>query len=229
MSATRIGLRLSLVSTLALLAACDPCAGLTQCKTSSQLHYYGRVEERETGRSASGVRVSYVRRGGEEMYPDSIADVSDADGWFELDANVPRDGLVFGDFVIEPPGRPPYTVRWYPLQTRRRAGDGGDLGRLVLQPYFIFIGDVQDTGKRPLADARVTYRQVGGVPATPVDTVLVTDVEGKLVIVFRADAYGVIEGEFTIEPADGRPARVIPVKIHTSHTIHVPYATLLAY
>lgn len=210
------------------VAACDPCFGTVGCNTGPVLNYSGRVIDRETDRPVSGVRVAFERTKGVEMFPSTVSAVSDADGYFTLRGEANEVGWVYGNFIVEPPGLPSYDLE-FRLHSQLRGGEGGDLGRLVLEPYFIFIGDIRDANDRVIPDVHVDFRRTGGVMATPTETSLVAGPAGDFVIVFKADEYGTIEGEFTLRPSDGRPARVVPVEIHTSHTIHLPYGTWLRY
>ena len=209
------------------LPACNPCFGVEACSTDPQLNYTGRVMDRETGVAMPGVKISYIRTGGVEMDHDTLRATSDEDGFFTLHADAAEVGWVDGQFVVEPTDKPSYLVPEVRLHAQRRGGEGGDLGTIVTQPYYIFIGELKDSAGR-LMPATIGFRRTGGVLATPTDTTVSTS-DGYFYIVFRAESYGQIHGEFTVTPAAGGAAKVLPVTIYTSHTIHRPYATPLNY
>ena len=209
------------------LPGCTPCFGVEACSTDPQLNYTGRVVDRETGVAMPGVKISYIRTGGVEMDHDTLRATSDADGFFTLHADAAEVGWVDGQFVVEPTDKPFYMVPLVRLHAQRRGGEGGDLGTIVTQPYFIFIGELKQAGGS-LMPATLTFRRTGGVLATPTDTAVSTS-DGYFYIVFHAESYGQIHGEFVVTPAAGGASKVLPVTIYTSHTIHRPYATPLTY
>lgn len=211
------------------LAACDPCAGLAACGTSPHLNYPGRVVDRDSGKPVSGVRVSFIRVDGVPISPDTATDVSDADGYFLLRAEAAGEGQVRGDYLVEPPGLPAYRVAWQPLVTVNRAGEGKDLGTLVTVPYHVFVGDVSRAAGGSLAGARLRFTRTGGVVASPADTTVTVGPDRAFVIVFRADAYGPIEGTFTLLGAGNDALETVPVTVWTSHTVHLPYSTPLIF
>lgn len=223
--------RMAGLAALGLVAAvqgCDPCSGYAQCEVAPHVTYSGQFVERTTGRKIGGAEVLFVRVDGVELERDTLRARTDADGFFLLSGHALQEGQVRGTFIVNPPDRGGYRVDFVTLRTSTRAGDGGQLGRLVVDPYTVYVALVTDraTGQ-PVPGATVRWRRTGGIMATPADTVLTTTGDALIVIVFRGETHGVIEGEFTVTSASLGAFAPAPVQIWTDWSDRTPYLSYL--
>ena len=162
-------------------SACDECSGVPSCVGSGEVSYTGHFIERRSGRPVAGVAVDFVRSSGVELAVATPHAVSDGDGFFVLRAPALQAGFVTGDLHVRPPAPlQDYTISDVTLKVNRIRGDGGDLGRIVVDPYLFMIGHVYDrvTGA-PLADVRVTARRVSGGRVEPDHATFTTDAGGQ--------------------------------------------------
>lgn len=113
------------------VAACDPCAGVVGCVTSSHVAIQGRLVDVDFGRSVSGARISLVRA--DVATRDSSATTTDDGGNFQVDL-ASKSGTF--DVLVEPSALPPYRVRGLELRSSTRNGDGNVLGVWVNRPAF---------------------------------------------------------------------------------------------
>jgi hypothetical protein len=162
------------------VASCDECAGTPSCTTTPELSYSGQFIDRATGKAIEGVTISFFRRAGAELLSEPTA-ISDDDGFFVLRTPALQEGFVGGDLRIVPPApRVPYTIRDVTLHTNSVRGDGGNLGRLVVEPFLFLVGHVRDRFTHaPLPNAHVTVRRLGGGRLSEDSKSFVTDAGGN--------------------------------------------------
>ncbi|NIT85830.1 MAG: hypothetical protein GWN82_02635, partial [Gemmatimonadetes bacterium] len=148
----------------------------------------------------------------------------DRDGRFVYSVGADQEGTALLQVEVRPPERPSYTVEDLQLRTRTVRGDGVDLGRWVVNPYFIFIGELRmrSTGGPPRyvggQGARVVFHPTGGVPIERAELVAVTDLYGRFLLQARAERPGVVEGRLTVQHPDlPFPDTIDPVKIESDH------------
>jgi hypothetical protein len=150
-------------------SGCGECAGMPSCTTQPTISYTGEFINHKTGKPISGVRVEWVRTHGIEIDDEVIRATSDSRGFFQLQGGSVYLGEVFGELRITPPAPfPEYVVRGVQLTTSRRRGDGGNLGRLVVDPFLILVGEVHDlTTGANVSEGTVTLRRIAGGRADP--------------------------------------------------------------
>ena len=162
------GVAIALVVVAAgLVGGCTECAGTPSCVDEPAISYTGEFINHRTGAAVRGVQVEWVRTGGIELDSDVIRATSDSRGFFKLEMGSVYIGSATGNLRVTPPAPfPPYTIAGVQLETTRRRGDGGNLGRLVVDPFLIIVGEVQDltTGSRVSAGT-VRLRRVSGARA----------------------------------------------------------------
>jgi len=187
-------------------AACDPCAGTASCHMTPEVSYTGQFIERQSGKSVGGVRVAFVRSGGSSLIADTIKAISDQDGFFVLRAGAPQDGVVQGVLVVTPPAPYfSYTVPGVRLSTHRIRGDGGFLGRLVVNPYLQLIAELHDRKtSAAVGGATVTIRQFGPAVVEPATSQTSSAENGRFSWDPRVVAFGDLEVEFEVS-ASGYP------------------------
>jgi hypothetical protein len=229
MRAPRSAVRLPLVALAAasLLSACDPCAGTVGCSVAPRVSYTGRTVHYRENRIVPGVRLEFERTGGVELVDERLVAVSDAEGWFRLVGEAADSaGEVIGRLTVTPP--PPqaaYTVEGVRLRTTAIDGDGGDLGRVVVDPYVALIGEIRSLATRGiLPDAHVEFRRTGGVSLSPAEFLWSTDKGGRFFLSGAPGTYGQVEGELIVQsPALPKVYR-IPFRVDTEWRDGVPEA-----
>jgi len=204
----------------AVLAACDPCAGTPSCRSGAHVSYTVHVVERATGRSVAGTVVTFVRTSGVELVTDTVRSVSDASGFLQLAADAHSDGDVVGNLHVTPVGRPSYDVSGITLHTTTVSGDGGDLGRIVIDPYILFMAEVQNrlvNSSAGIPNATVTFTRTGGLQIDPPTIHVITDSYGRFLLAPAVSQGGTLEGVLTIDAPGFPRSYQIPTRIDTRY------------
>jgi hypothetical protein len=205
--------------------ACDPCAGTASCRSNvDRIAYTGHVVEHSSGRSVAGVQVTFVRSSGPGLGNDTLRATTGTDGFFMLSADAKSAGKIVGTLHVEPPGRPGYDVAGIELNTTRTAGDGGDLGRFVSDPYVVFVGQIRDrlTGDEFAGGyAAVGFQRTGGVAIEPDTIATQADLYGRFFLAPKVEGPGVVEGRLTVR-IEGRGHFVMPLRIETRYRDEAP-------
>lgn len=219
----RIGRRL-LISSFALalltLGACEPCAGTSACESELKVSYTGHVVEYASRQSVARARVTFIRTGGVPLGTDTLVATTDRDGFFRLSSVARAEGEAIGTLFIASPGHPGYSVPGVALRTTRTAGDGGTLGRLVADPFVLFVGELRNRsalGGVTVASATVTFRRTGGIAADPEVIQTVTDIGGRFALAPRVTGNGVLEGTLTVAGPGLARTFQQPVRISTRY------------
>ena len=164
-----------------LLGACGECATTVWCSSEPTLSYSGQFIEHKSGRGVAGVRVTFTRETGISLVADTVVATSDGDGFFRIVANSVENGAVTGTLHVTPP-QPyaPYTVANVRLATSRVRGEGGWLGRMMVNPYLFVVGYVYDRQTQAqIPNAAVTIRRISGGRASEDGITLATDFGGQ--------------------------------------------------
>lgn len=211
---------LVLSALLVALVGCEPCAGTSICGQGVHVSYTGHIVERATQQSVAGARVTFTRTGGIALVSSAINAYTDSHGFFRLAAEASTEGAVIGTLRVAPPGRPSYDVRGLSLQTTTISGDGGNLGRLVADPYIMFIAELRSRllgAGSGLARASVTFRRTGGIRISQEVIATAADAYGRFYLDPQALEPGTLEGIVTVS-APGFPRSYdIPVQIETRY------------
>lgn len=200
---------------LALLGACDPCAGIPSCHGAPEVSFTGQTIEFRSGSPVAGVRLAFVRRSGAVLPGDTLRAVSASDGYFVLRTPAIGDGELAGDLTVTPPAPwPPYTVRDVRLFTSRARGDGGVLGRVVVNPYMLMVGELRERkGDGLIVGGRVTLKRVSGAKIEPDTVTFVTDADGRFFFQPEIIEFGDLVADFEIEAA-GHPRTYLVRQTH---------------
>jgi hypothetical protein len=187
----------------ATLGGCDPCQNLAGCGSGAQhVSETMQVIEHATGRPVGGVRVTLVRTGGVPLERDSVSGVTGRDGMVTLRVGAEEGGTATVAVRVDPPPPwPAYRIADVEVRTYQARGDGGILGRWVVDPYVEYVGEVLDTRTGSgLGGARVSFRRRSG-PAMVPDPV--TDVSesgsGRFLWEPRVLEYGAVVGDVRVE------------------------------
>lgn len=92
----------TLVPTIVLLTACDPCTGISTC-TQPQLNSEGFLLSYTKRIPVANTQVIFERRGGVAISPRVITVYTDSVGRFQLQAQGDEAGLVTGRLSFFPP------------------------------------------------------------------------------------------------------------------------------
>lgn len=188
---------------LAALTACDPCQNLTGCGgAAAQLSQTVQVIEHVTGRPVGGVRVTFVRTGGAPLDRDTLSGTTGGDGMLTLRTGARELGPVTLAVLVAPPARwPAYRIDGVQAETSTGRGEGGILGRWVVDPYVEYVGELFDsrTGA-PLAGARISFTRRAGPLMTPATVSDVVDARGgRFFWGPQVVGYGDILGDVRVE------------------------------
>jgi len=204
---------------LVVFTACEPCAGTASCHVQPELNYSGQVIEHNTGATMGGVEIVFVRKSGPLLTSDTVRVVSRDDGFFELRAAAFSDGTVVGDLTVRsPPPHSPYTVPRVELKTSRVRGDGGILGRIVVDPFMLMVGELRE--RKTLAGivgATVTMRRMSGALFSPDTVVFVTDQDARFFLQPTILDFG--DGTFTAEFELDVPGHERKWLVHQTHKL----------
>lgn len=162
----RVGMSIATVLIVAANTGCDPCAGTPSCHMEPEVSYTGEFIERFSGRSVAGVQVEFIRRGGLLLVADTVRAVSDRDGFFVIRVGAFSEGDVVGALRVTPPEPyQPYTVEGVVLRATRKRGDGGVLGRLVVNPYLQLLGEVRNNATGAIINSAMVTLTTTNDPA----------------------------------------------------------------
>jgi hypothetical protein len=185
------------------LTGCSPCQTLGGCDGSGrQVSETMQVIEHATGRPVGGVRVTFVRTGGAPLDRDSVSAVTDGNGMVTLRAGAAEPGPVALSVRVAPPAPwPAYQIDGVVVESYEGRGEGGILGRWVVDPYVEYVGEMFDSRDgAPLGGARVTFRRLGGPRMEPDSLVDMVEPSGRF---FweprRVVGYGPILGEVRVD------------------------------
>ena len=150
---------------LALVAGCDPCAGVVACHASgSEISYSGRIMEAHTGRGVGGVLVEFRRTGGGHLERDTLQVRTDGEGRYVLAGSLQGDATpVVGDVEIHPPApAAPYVVSGVSLAASPVRGAGGVLPTWLANPYISFVGVLGGRRGLPVGDNAIRFVRRSG-------------------------------------------------------------------
>lgn len=205
---------------IALLAACDPCAGTSGCRDGDHISYVGHIVEHASGRSVGGVPVTFIRTSGVSIAIDTLRAISDGAGFFHLETTTSASGDVIGTIHVAPPGRDAYDMAGVVMHTTRVGGDGGDLGRLVVDPYIQYIAELRNRRKNDgvvMDGAVVSFKRTGGIPVVPDSIQMVSDTAGRFLLAPTAVHPGVMTGYVNVAAPGERVSYNIPLTIETRY------------
>jgi hypothetical protein len=164
---TRPIVALVVVGAALTFGACSECAGTLSCTSAPLISHSGEFINHKTGAPVAGVQVEWVRTSGIEIDDDTIRATSDARGFFMLQTGSVYTGEASGDLRVTPPAPfQEYRIPNVTVSASTRRGDGGYMGRLVVDPFLIIVGEVQDlTTNSRVPDGTVRLRRIGGARA----------------------------------------------------------------
>jgi hypothetical protein len=189
------------------LAACDPCSGITSCHVAPTAAITAQVIDYPTGRAIAGATISFAPTAGAAPSA-AVSATTDALGRFQLSVAASGNGTVTGDLTVRAPTfAGGYTVHSLQLSTSRTRGDGLDLGRVLAQPYFAFLGEVQRRFTRSGVVGTVEIKRVGGASLANNDITVQSDAAGRFYVEYAASSADSLIANVTITaPALSAPA-----------------------
>jgi hypothetical protein len=177
----------------------------------------GRTIERATGRVVANVEVEFARTGGVTLREPVARARSGSDGWFLLDVAADSGGEVVGDLTVRPPApHAAYTVRGVRLRTTTTRGEGTELGRVVVDPFIAWVGELHArgiAGRGIVPGATVTFRRIGGARIDPETQQWDAGDFGRFYFSPRLLDFGAVQGELTVSAPSLPKSYVVPVTI----------------
>ncbi|HEV8411152.1 MAG TPA: hypothetical protein VGQ30_11640, partial [Gemmatimonadaceae bacterium] len=187
-----------LIAATLALGACDPCSGIASCNVAPTVSASGQVIDYLTGRPVAGTIVTFSPAAGSKL-SGIITATTDAAGQFQLSGVATADGAVTGDISVRAPTFPAgYTIHGFQLATSRVHGNGVDLGRLLAQPFFAFLGQVQLRFANTRVVGTVRIQRVGGASLTNNDITVATDTLGLFYVEYAASSADDLVANVTI-------------------------------
>ena len=164
-----------LLAVLVGVGGCDPCSGIASCHVLPTVSATGQVIDYPTGKAIAGATVSFSAA----SLGATISGTTDGQGQFQISGVAAGDGVVSGDLTVHAPTFPAgYIVHGVQLTPSRVRGEGVDLGRVLAQPYFAFLGQVQlrFIGTRVMSNVQI--QRVGGASLANNNITITTDTLG---------------------------------------------------
>ncbi len=191
---------------MSAISACDPCAGIASCRVVPTVSATGQVIDYASGNPISGATVSFAPVGSTTL-SGTISGATDSHGQFQLNGVASGDGTVTGDITVHASTFPGgYTVHGFQLTTSRVRGEGLDLGRVLAQPYFAFLGQVQLRFVGTRVVSTVQIQRTGGASLTNNDITAQTDTNGLFYLEFAASSADPVIANVTItQPGSTAP------------------------
>jgi hypothetical protein len=194
--------------TMLLASACDPCSGIAACRVAPTASATGQVIDYPSGRAIAGATISFSPTAGAAP-GGAISATTDGLGQFRLSVAASTDGTVTGDLTVHAPTfAGGYTVHGVQLTTSRTRGEGIDLGRVLAQPYFAFLGQVQLRFVGTRVAGTVQILRVGGASLANNDITVQTDTLGLFYLEYAASSADPVIANVTIT-APGLPQPVV--------------------
>ncbi len=227
--------RAAAIATFVLLAAipaaCDPCAGIAYCHVYPEASYGAQAIEHQSGKAVAGVSVMFARESGLEMLVDTLRAVSAADGFFVLRGQAYGTGDAIGTLTVTPPAPwPPYAVPNFHITAKTVWGGGHFAGRLLVNPYVMFLGEVFDrrTASR-VPGASLTVQSVAGPFTEPILFQGVTDELGRFLILPKFAGFGQLDFQITLNVPNDPETYNIPYRVTPNILDRPPYALLVQF
>jgi hypothetical protein len=189
--------------TTLLASGCEPCSGVASCHVAPTVSASGQVIDYATGHSEVGATVSFVAGAL------NLSATSDGLGQFQFSGVVSSDAVVTGDLTVRAASfAAGYTVHGVQLTPSRTRGDGTDLGRVLAQPYFAFLGQVTSRFINTSLVGTVQIVRVGGASLSNNNISVQTDSGGRFYIESPASSADPLIANVTIT-GGGLPAPVV--------------------
>jgi hypothetical protein len=150
---------------LAGVAACNPCFGVSACADAPHVAIEGTIVEQFTGQPTSGVRIDVIRTGGVELEADSATAMSGSDGRWQVRLPARDAGEITLDINVHLPSVATYRVSGIHANATRLSGDGLVLPTWVVDPYFAFAAELfyRSAPDTRVEGATVEFHRTGGI------------------------------------------------------------------
>jgi hypothetical protein len=162
----RVTLTVVLTSALAtLVAACDPCSGISGCSTPPHVAVTGQLLDDSTGVPEAGATITLVRRQGVGLASDSVETHTDRNGLFTIDVDASGDGRDTVDIIVAPRNGTAYRAYGIPLSTTRRGGEAAVLPPWTTVPHLTDYIELRRRGgdEQVLANTQIEFQPTSGV------------------------------------------------------------------
>ena len=173
--------------------------------------YVGEVVDRSAGyRKIGGALVTFVRRSGARVMPESLSVRSDPDGRFTLRVEALSIGTVRGDItVISPDGRHQSVRRDMPL-TVRDTVTARYLGFFPYGQLWAWAIELWNNDRlQPAPNIRYRFERTAGLSIVPSTFDGITDAGGRIWLSAPVSDSGTVRGRLTVYP-DGQPSQQLP-------------------
>ncbi len=178
--------------------ACDPCSGVASCHVAPTISATGQVIDYATGNAIAGATLTFTATSGPSLAAPLTA-TTDSHGQFEFTGVPSGAGTVTGDVAVHAPTYAVgYTAHGVALTTSTTRGEGLDLGRVLAQPYFAFLGQVQSRFVGSGVVSTVHIVRVSGASLTNNNISVQTDTLGQFYVEYAASSADPLIANVTI-------------------------------
>lgn len=158
----------------------------------------GQVIDYSSGRAIAGATISFAPVAGAAL-GGAISATTDGLGQFQLHGVAATGGTVTGDLTVRSPSfAAGYTAHGLQLSTSRTRGEGLDIGRVLAQPYFAFLGEVHRRFIGSPVVGTVEIKRVGGASLANNDITLQSDAFGRFYVEYAASSADSLIANVTI-------------------------------
>jgi hypothetical protein len=186
---------------LAAVAACDPCFGVSNCGGDPRIAIEGTLVE---------------------LANDSMSTLTGTDGRWQVSAAAREVGDVIVDINVSARNVATYRVRGVHVSATDRSGDGLVLPTWVVDPYFAFAAELyyRATQDTRVEGATVEFHRTGGINYTLGSSAAFfvgkSDVAGRLAL-FDVFAHASSLGELIGDLVVHLPPPLAPDTVHALH------------
>jgi hypothetical protein len=156
----------ALLATVAVIGACDPCAGTLSCEQAPRVAIVGQILDQSTGAPVAGARIEMRPSSGPPFLSSVAGTTTGSQGTFEVELLTGSIGDAVVTIRVASPGKPPYDVLQVPTRATISTGEATVLRPWVSAnptlPYVVELY-LAGTSDDRVANSQVVFRRTSGV------------------------------------------------------------------
>jgi hypothetical protein len=206
---------------LAVLTACDPCAGTIDCSSTPHVTLTGTIVDHTTGAGISGARID-LRVTDAGGFVADASSATNAQGLWQVTTNVRTAGAATAQITVASPNSLPYAVPNLPVRASTGSGDATVVGLWADIPFVRHLATVLHSSV-PLVDAQVHFAPTSGPGLLTSQTNGTTNSAGIFELDFVGKDVGQLVGVLTItHPSLSRPFVIAQYTIPVDYRFVIP-------
>jgi hypothetical protein len=179
---------------VAMVAGCDPCAGVS-CSTTPHVTLTGTIVNHATGAGVSGAKIG-LRATDPGGYSAETSVTTDASGVWQATVDLQTSGSANATVTVSAPNAPAYTATMS-AETSTKRGDAIAVGLWTELPYIRELLSVL-VSSLPLVGASVHFQRTSGPVVLAAQADAETDGGGAFELRFATETLGTLVGVLTI-------------------------------